>query len=213
MTWISCFWAYRCQSVLNNENRKLVCLCCRGVTRHYQTEALLCVGWVAQRRKGYLRTDYTSATPRPWTALRCGSWQWSVRNHLLPWDCRDISRHLLSALTYVSCSWVWDCEKSVAVRKGISELPLEHLGAAYQMCRAAGLPPPSVQGSRRGIGHRRECVLVMADTGSKWQRGGGNQVCSLGKLLIILVVTVLGSLHQLLCRQTSSEASRSSQES
>lgn len=75
MTWIRCFWAHSCQSVLNNENRKLVCvesLCYCGVTRHNKTEALLYVGWTARRRKGYLRTDYTSTTPRPWTALRCG---------------------------------------------------------------------------------------------------------------------------------------------
>jgi len=51
-----------------------------------------------------------------------------VRNHLLPSDCRDISQHLLSAPTNVSCSWVWDCEESMAAEKGISELPVEHLG-------------------------------------------------------------------------------------
>lgn len=159
MTWISCFWAHSCQSVLNNENRKLVCvesLCYCGVTRHNKTEALLYVGWTAWRRKGYLRTDYTSTTPRPWTALRCGNWQWFVRNHLLPWDCRDISQHLLSAPTYVSCTWVWDCEENMAVGKGISELPLEHLGAVYQTCRAAGLPSSVVPTGRWKVSRTRQ---------------------------------------------------------
>lgn len=50
--------------------------------------------------------------------------------------------------TCVSCSRVWDCEESVAGGKGISEVPLEHLGAAYQMCRAAGLPSAGATAGR-----------------------------------------------------------------
>lgn len=86
---------------------------------------------------------------------------------------QDTSQPLLSALTYVSCSWVWNCEGNVAEGKGISELPLEHHRAAYQMCRVAGLPSPCAgpkKRDRRRVGYSRECVLVVADTGSMWQR-------------------------------------------
>lgn len=40
-------------------------------------------------------------------------------------------------------------------------------GAAYQMCRAAGLPSPAAQGGRRGVEHNTECALLVAGTGSK----------------------------------------------
>lgn len=145
-------------------------------------------------RGGYLGTDNAPATPRPRTALGCGNWQWPLRNHLLPWDCRERSQLLLSAPACVSCSWVWACEETVAGGKGISEVPLEclelrikcagQLGSLLLLCQ---------RGGRRGIEHNRESALVVADTGNKWQRGG-NQVWW-GIFLIILVVTVLGNLH------------------
>lgn len=145
-------------------------------------------------RGGYLGTDNAPATPRPRTALGCGNWQWPLRNHLLPWDCRERSQLLLSAPACVSCSWVWACEETVAGGKGISEVPLECLELGIKCAGQLGsLLLLCQRGGRRGIEHNRESALVVADTGNKWQRGG-NQVWW-RIFLIILVVTVLGNLH------------------
>lgn len=151
-------------------------------------EALLSMGWTAWRRKGYLGTDCASAPPRPWASLRCGSWQWSVRNHLLPWDCWDVLA-LLSVLTSVSCSWIWNCEESVAIGKGISELLRKHRGAVYQVCRAAGLPPPSAMPSgkwERSRTQQKRSSSCGIGTGNKCWRAEESQACRVAKLCLIL---------------------------
>lgn len=209
MTWISWLGVYHCQSLLNNENRKLVCLeslCYCGVTRHNKTEALLCLG----RKRIFRNWFCPSHTP---AVDHAGMWEWAVASEESSASLRlqgDISALALcpSMCFLLLGLGLW---REHGWRKRIFRGALGVSGAVHQMYRAAGLPSPAVQGGRRGVEHNRECALLVPDTGSKWQRGGTSQVW--GLFLIILVVTVLGNLHQLLCRQTSCEVSPSSQES
>lgn len=59
--------------------------------------------------------------------------------------------------------------KSVAGGKGISEVPLES-GAAFQMCRAAGLPPPAAaEPAGREKGSRTQQRICLT-CGRHWEQ-------------------------------------------
>lgn len=204
MTQISWLGAYHCQSLLNNENRKLVSLqslCYRGITRHNKTEALQCVGKRRIFRK--FRNGLSPSHTQALDCAGCGNWQWPLGNHLLPWDCRERSQLSLYAPAYVSCSRVW------ALRRAwLEERESQRCPWSISSCES------NVQGSVREKGSRAQQRMCLS-WGRYWEQVAGRRRKSglMGNIHYNFSVTVLGNLHQFFCRQTSCQAWRSSQES
>lgn len=159
MTWISWLGVYHCQSLLNNKNRKLVCLeslCYCGVTRYNKTEAFLCLG----RRRIFRNWFCSSHTP---AVDHAGMWERAVAFEESSASLRlqrDISALALcpSMCFLLLGLGLW---REHGWRKRIFQWCPRSVWSCVSDVQggSAGLPSPAVQGGRRGVEHNRECAL------------------------------------------------------